>query len=132
MRTNMTSHVDGDTIRYAEDNKEFFSIKEKYLIGDKSASMELNGELRSDLRDEFADEMLMFLLNGMDLTIDMASVTYISKTCQMEIVSANRKKKESGARGKLTIINVPQDIYSEFEKIHLTKTVRIFKQGGKG
>lgn len=129
MKDGILTNVCEDTIHYSDGTREVLTIKETYSLKDGVAAMECAGQLPTQLRYELMDEMLLFLVCGMKLTLDFSSVTYFSNSCQQAVIDIGARKREYGISGNFEIVNVPKEIYADLKKKHFTAVV---KTGLKG
>lgn len=114
--------VAGDTLYLMDGTEEVLSITE--TVENSQVLIKLRGTLRSDAEHELLDEMVMLTTLGMNLTVDVSEVRYISAACQQVLLTIQQKMDELG-RGSLLLTKLPPEIMKEFEKTGLSELLMI-------
>lgn len=102
-----------DSIIFSDGATHVLTMGEK--AEENSVLITLDGQLRSDVAHDVQDELIALTTVGADVVVDFAKVTYISSTTQHIFLRAQQKMDSMG-KGSLTLRNMPEAIYREFEK----------------
>ena len=118
----MERKIVGDSILFCVDGKTVLTLKEYEKDG--SVVLQPDGELRSDFVHDFQDELIAFVTVGVNVVVDMGKVSYLSSTAQNAFLTAQRKM-DALKKGKLTLCNLTDAVYHEFESTGLSELLRI-------
>lgn len=115
---------DDGVIHYSENGKEFFSVAE--TINEKKDQIELilSGSFRSEVVSSVQDELLALASLNKDILIDMQKLSYISNAAQ-ESLLLTQQHMDATRKGSFVLINLPQKIYDDFDRIGLTQLLEI-------
>ena len=104
--------VQGDRLILKDRNKTVLTMQE--TLKDDCIEIILEGELRSEVRHPFGDELNALILLDKHLKIDLAKVTYLSSNCSLALIEAQQKADDT-EKGSLCLKNVPAAILEEMK-----------------
>ena len=114
--------ISGDTVSFCNDGNCVLSITESEQEG--KIVMMLKGELRSDLVHDFEDELIALTTVGANICVDLQGLTYLSSTAQYSFLRV-QQKMDRLHKGSLTLCNLTDDIYKEFESTGVSELLMI-------
>lgn len=120
--------MENDTILFTDGTATVLSVQES--MTDKGILMKLSGELRSDVAHDIQDELIALTTVGANVVVDFEKVSYITTTTQHIFLRAQQKMDSMG-RGTLTLCNLPENIYREFEKTGTSELLMILDREGR-
>lgn len=112
-----------DSWSLTENGKTILTVQETEKDG--GIRIGLTGSLRSDAEPFFQDELVALATVGMNMTIDCQGLDYIANSCMNALLSVQQKIDSMQKGGSLTLINVPDPIYSEMKKLNLDELLMI-------
>lgn len=118
----MERKIIGDSILFCVDQKDVLTLKE--FEKDGRVVMQVVGELRSDFVHDFQDELIALATVGADVVVDLKELSYLSPTAQHAFLSVQRKM-DSIQKGSLTLCNLNDAIYQEFENTGASELLMI-------
>ena len=68
--------IEEDSISFSDENGLFLTVNESATT--KTALIEISGELRSEVKHEFQDEMEALISVGLNLDLDLSKVSYVT------------------------------------------------------
>ena len=105
-----------------EDGRTLLTVEEKEEDG--RIMVGLTGVLRGDMEQVFKDELIALMTVGKDVVLDCRGLQYMASSCQDALLST-QQTADSMERGTLTLRNVPEKIYAEFQKTNLHELLMI-------
>lgn len=118
----MERKIVGDSILFCVENKTVLTLKEYERDG--SIVIQLSGELRSDFVHDFQDELIALATVGAAVIVDLKDLSYLSPTAQHSFLTVQRKM-DSIQKGSLTLCNLSEAIYQEFESTGASELLMI-------
>ena len=103
---------------------EFFSLTETLDPQGSGARLEAAGELRSGVRYDLRDELMLCAAMGKDIELNMAKLTRISNS-NMTVLLEIQQTIDQIHRGSLTLRALPKEIYNALDRIGLTDLLMI-------
>ena len=114
--------IEGDSIVFYDGDTAVLTVCEKE--DDNLITLEMKGELRSDAAHEVQDELVALATVGINIIVDLSSVTYIAPTAQ-HIFLRTQQKIDSIGKGSLLLTGPAENVYREFEKSGLSELLMI-------
>lgn len=120
--------MENDTILFTDGTATVLAVQE--TMTEQGILMKLSGELRSDVAHDIQDELIALTTVGADVLVDFEQVCYITPTTQHIFLRAQQKMDAMG-KGSLTLCNLPDVIYREFEKTGTSELLMILDREGR-
>lgn len=114
----------GGVTYFTENGKEFLSISENTDPSGKTVEMSLAGNLRSDVRFDFSDELMLCVAMKKDIILNFENLEKIANSCMSVMLEVQQNIDQTGM-GSLTIRSVPKVIYRSLDIIGLTDLLMI-------
>ena len=114
--------IEGDSICFFDSSSNFLTIQEEEK--EDSVLLTIAGELRSDVAHDLLDELIALATVGVNIRVDFGKVTYITPTVQHVFLRVQQKMDSMG-KGTLTLRNLSQTIYHEFESTGTSELLMI-------
>lgn len=108
----LTRKIEDDSIIFYDGTSSILTIHERET--GNSITLDISGELRSDVAHDILDELIALATIGADVVVDLKEVTYIAPTTQ-HIFLRVQQKMDSIGRGSLTLKKPAETVYREFE-----------------
>ena len=86
--------------------------------------MTLKGDLKKDTANPILDELNDFSMVNVKVTVDFKDVTSISAAVMNALLDAQQQIDQL-EQGELVLRSIPDPIYREMDKIHLTELLMI-------
>jgi anti-anti-sigma regulatory factor len=118
----LTRKYDDDSWSLIENGQTLLVVRE--IEKDGKILITLAGTLRSDMEQMFRDELIALISVGMDVILDCKDLQYMANACQDALLFV-QQTADGINRGTLTLQNVPEPIYAEFEKTNLHELLMI-------
>ncbi len=119
----MIRTIDGDNIRFYDDDKIVLSIKPVLNDEQDTVSVGLEGDIRRELATMFQDEIASFLSANIDVTLDFAKLKYISYSAMLSILELQYAAENNKLTLKLK--NVQPDVKTKFVSIGFDQLLEI-------
>lgn len=113
VREMLNRKVEGENIIFTEGASHVLTMTEKET--DEGVLITLKGSLRSDVTHDFLDELIAMTTVGADVYLDFKDVTYVAPSVQHSLLIIQQKMDSMGM-GTLTLREMPDEIYREFER----------------
>lgn len=114
--------LEGDSIIFRNGSVTVLTIAEKET--DMGVDMQLQGELRSDVAHELADELTALATVGISVVVDFTGVTYITSTI-LDVFLSVQQLMDSMNKGSMVLKNMPTNVFQEFEKTGISELLLI-------
>lgn len=115
--------VDSTTF-FTESAAEILHIDEKISEDRKSVQFDISGSLRSDIRYDLRDELMLCAAMKMDILINMSGLTHIANSCMSVLLEVQQSIDEMNC-GSLSLKDLPKEIYNALDSIGLTDLLMI-------
>lgn len=115
--------VDSTTF-FTESAAEILRIDEKISEDRKSVQFDISGSLRSDIRYDLRDELMLCAAMKMDILINMSGLTHIANSCMSVLLEVQQSIDEMNC-GSLSLKDLPKEIYNALDSIGLTDLLMI-------
>ncbi len=114
----------GGITRFSDGNSEFLSFTETVSAADATAVLAAEGDLRSDVRYDLRDELMLCVAMKKDIMLDLEKVDRISNSCMSVLLEIQQSIDQLGC-GSLTLTKVPKPVYKSLDSIGLTDLLMI-------
>ena len=114
----------GGVLYFTEKGTEFLNLAEEIDPSGQAIAIKVTGNLRSDVRYDFSDEMMLCLAMKMDIVLDLENLQRISNACMTALLDIQQSVDQMGM-GSLTLKHVPKPIYKALDSIGLTDLLMI-------
>ena len=114
----------GGVTRFSDGNGEFLSLPETISAADPTAVLAPAGDLRSDVRYDLRDELMLCVAMKKDIRLDLEKLERISNSCMSVLLEIQQSIDQLGC-GSLTLLKVPKEIYRSLDSIGLTDLLMI-------
>ena len=118
----LTRTFSEDSWSLCEGGETIVTIRE--TVEDNVVRVQVTGSLRSDTEHYFQDELIALSTVGKDIVVDCQGIQYMANACQIALLTV-QQRMDSMNRASLTLCNVPQNIYADFEKTNLHELLMI-------
>ena len=114
----------GGVTRFSDGGKEFLSLKESLSAEGSEVTLALEGALRSELRYDLRDELMLCVAMKKDILLDLEKLERISNSCMSVLLEIQQSIDQLGC-SSLTLLKVPKEIYRSLDSIGLTDLLMI-------
>lgn len=109
---------------FIENGNEFLSIAETFDPSGNTVEFKIAGNLRSDVRYDFSDEMMLCIAMKKDIVLNLENLDRISNACMSAMLDVQQSVDQM-RRGSLTLKSLPKPIYKSLDSIGLTDLLMI-------
>ncbi len=114
----------GGVTRFTEGGSEFLSFTEELKSEEKTAVLAVSGSLRSDVRYDLRDELMLCVAMQLEIRLDLEKLEKISNSSMSVLLEIQQSIDQLGC-GSLTLVKVPKDVYRSLDSIGLTDLLMI-------
>ena len=114
----------GGVTRFSDGNAEFLSFTETLGDGKSPVVLAAAGDLRSDVRYDLRDELMLCVAMKKDIVLDLEKLDRISNSCMSVLLEIQQSIDQLGC-GSLTLTKVPKPVFKSLDSIGLTDLLMI-------
>ena len=114
----------GGITRFSDGGEEFLSFTETISADAPGVTMALTGALRSEVRYDLRDELMLCVAMKKDILLDMEKLERISNSCMSVLLEIQQSIDQLGC-GSLQLTKVPKPVYKSLDSIGLTDLLMI-------
>ena len=114
----------GGVTRFSDGSGVFLSLQESLPAGENTAVLTPEGDLRSELRYDLRDELMLCVAMKKEILLDLEKLERISNSCMAVLLEIQQSIDQLGC-GSLTLCKVPKEVYRSLDSIGLTDLLMI-------